>query len=230
MKLTILGSCRQDSLRKNYNCSAIQSYISYPHYTKEALEVIKFCIFGNVTPEETIHIFRTPILTKMPLYPSMFWKNELESSDVFIIEIASKIAYEYNGHYMHHIATEEQYGIPIRDNILQRVQTKDEIETDILEIRDLLRNKPIIIVSHLVTYKRGERYMLAEWLEDICVRHKICFLNPVKEFQKRNIPIDDLFEKESILAHYSHKGHAIINTIYTEYIANLEGHGHEFKM
>lgn len=220
MKLTILGSCRQSSLKNNYNCSSIQESVSYPHYSKEILEVIKFCKFGNINPNQTLYTFRTPILTKTPLYHSAFLKNELYSTDVFIIEIASKIAYEYNNIYVHHIATEDQYNISIRKDITQRIQTKEEIEKDILEIKSLL-NKPIIIVSHLITYDKGERYILSEWLEDICKTHNISFLNPVKEFKKRNIPLDDLFEKEKVLAHYTKKGHNIINTIYKEYIKNI---------
>lgn len=216
MKLTILGSCRQDSLKYNYPCSIVDK-ISYPHYSKEVLEVIKFCKFGNLHPEQTLCLFRTPILTKRPLEHNIYIKNDFESSDLFIIEIASKIAYEYQGHYAHHIATEEQYGLPIRNDIRERIQTKDEIEKDILEIRDLLK-KPMILVSHLVTYPRGERYLLAEWLEDICRRHNIPFIHPVKEFQKRNIPLDGLFENESVLAHYTDKGHAMVYMIYKEYI------------
>ena len=42
MKITIFGSCRQDSLYSNekYEITKIQNDISFPHYTKEILELI----------------------------------------------------------------------------------------------------------------------------------------------------------------------------------------------
>ena len=60
--ITILGSCRQESLYKNYNITSIQKNISYQHYTKEILEVIKFCKYGHILPEDTLTTFRTSIL------------------------------------------------------------------------------------------------------------------------------------------------------------------------
>ena len=41
--ITILGSCRQESLYKNYNITSIQKNISYPHYTKEIIQAIEYC-------------------------------------------------------------------------------------------------------------------------------------------------------------------------------------------
>lgn len=49
MKITVLGSCRQYSLREDYSVTNIQEDISYPHYTKEILQVINFCKFGNLS-------------------------------------------------------------------------------------------------------------------------------------------------------------------------------------
>ena len=41
MRITVLGSCRQHSLQNKYSLTSIQEELSYPHYTKEILEVIK---------------------------------------------------------------------------------------------------------------------------------------------------------------------------------------------
>ena len=94
MKITIFGSCRQDSLYSNekYEITKIQNDISFPHYTKEILELIKFIKYNTMKPEETVNTFRSPILTKIPIY-SENYKDELLNTDVFIIEIASKISY-----------------------------------------------------------------------------------------------------------------------------------------
>ena len=59
-KCTVLGSCRQAFM----NNSFIQPDISYPHYTKEILQLIKYCKYGEtvVKQNETKYTFRTPIL------------------------------------------------------------------------------------------------------------------------------------------------------------------------
>ena len=105
MKVTILGSCRQDAIYKipGVNVTGIKENISYPHYTKETLEVIKFCKTGHLTPEETISTFRTPILKNAKLYFNDILNTNFNTTDIFIIEIASRITYEYNGRYVHHI-------------------------------------------------------------------------------------------------------------------------------
>ena len=48
MKITILGSCIQHSLKNKYNITDIQEKLSYPHYTKEILEVIKYCKYNHI--------------------------------------------------------------------------------------------------------------------------------------------------------------------------------------
>jgi hypothetical protein len=201
--------------------SNIQRGISYPHYTKETLEVINFCTKGHLTPEQTMYTFRTPILEKKPLIFNQDIKNDFESSDIFIIEIASKIAYQYRDIYVHHIAKEEPYNTPIKNQIIEIYQTKEEIENDIYLIKIML-NKPLIIVSHIATYTRGNRYILTEWLEEICKKNKICFLNPAKELLKMGYNrLSDLLITEPVLSHYNSTGHQIIKGIYQDFIQKL---------
>jgi hypothetical protein len=220
MNITILGSCRQHSLRNKYNVTNIQENLSYPHYTKEILEVINYCKNNHIEKQATINIFRTPILTKIP---ATFQEvnNEFNSTDIFILEIASKIKYNYNNMYIHHIATEEKYNVPIINEIKIEIQLKEEIEEDILKIKNEL-NKPFIIVSHLVTKNSGERYNLSCWLEEICLKYNIPFINPVKELIKEGVDIEDIFVKEDVLAHYNEKGHNEIIKIYSKYIKNIQ--------
>jgi hypothetical protein len=192
MKITILGSCRQDSLNKNYNITSIKNEISYPHYTKEIIEVINFCKFGNINPEETLKIFRTPGLTKRPIIFSDSLKKEFESSDIFIIEIASKIAYKYKDKYVHHIFYDDPaYNNETKNSINIEILSDEEIEKDIIEIKKLL-NKPIIIVSHLVSYNSGSRYELAELLRIICNKYNILFINPMDEIKRRGYDLNKI--------------------------------------
>lgn len=228
MKITILGSCRQHSINSIYCVTNIQENVSYPHYTKEILQVINFCKYGNLTPDETLYTFRTPILNKNPLIFNNELNNDFNTSDLYIIEIASKLAYKYNNIYLHHIASDDNYNVNIQDNIknniIQYIQTKDEIEDDIIKINELL-NKKIIIVSHLVTRDIGERYLLKCWLEEICNKYNITFIDPIKELKKKYDNIDKFFLKENILAHYNDEGHIAIKDIYNEYIQKLNVKG-----
>jgi hypothetical protein len=220
MKITVFGSCRQNSLKNKFNITEIQEELSFPHYTKEIIEVINFCKYNHISSYETINIFRKPILNKIPPnFEKM--NNEFNSSDLFILEIASKIKYQYKDYYVHHIATEDQYNTANKNDIKIQIQEKNEIEDDILKIKNELK-KPLIIISHLVTRNYGERFILASWLEEICLKHNIPFINPVKELKKKNINIDDLFLEEDILAHYNDKGHNEILLIYEEFINNLK--------
>jgi len=43
MKLTILGSCRQDSLYSYFDVTNIKEKLTYPHYSKEIIQAIEFC-------------------------------------------------------------------------------------------------------------------------------------------------------------------------------------------
>jgi len=218
--ITILGSCRQHSLNKKYKISSIQEEISYPHYSKEILQVIKYLKYNNISSEDTKIVFRTPILNNCGIINHQKYFNEFINTDVFIIEIASKLYYKYNDYYVHHIAIDKQFNVSIKNEIKIGILTKDEIEQDIIEIKNEL-NKPLIIISHLVTREKGERYILSEWLKEICEKHNIPFINPVKELLKNNVDMNNIFLNEKVLAHYNENGHNEILKIYEKYINEL---------
>lgn len=217
--ITILGSCRQHSINNIYNCTSIQEDLTYPHYTKEILQTIKYLKYKNLDDNEVQYTFRTPILNKLNLNYELL-KNQYNNSNLFIIEIASKIYYKYNNKFIHHIAIEDNYNLDIKNDIVVGKLSKSEIENYILEIKKEL-NKPFIIISHLVTREYGDRYELKIWLEDICLKNNILFIDPIKELRKKNYNIDELFLDEKILAHYNDNGHNIIKNIYKEYIEKL---------
>lgn len=217
MILTIFGSCRQDSLYSKYLVTEVKELLSYPHYSKEVLEVIKFILYGHISPADTVHTFRTPILYQQQVSNTMFTQM-MQESDVFVIEIASKLAYKYNDSYVHHILyDDDKFNTGYKDKIQVLVQDDDEIEKDILEIRRLLQ-KPIVIVGHITTYNHGSRYELVCLLEKICAKHNIIFINPVKELIQRGYKIENLTRDEPVLAHYNHDGHSVMREIYAEFI------------
>lgn len=219
MKVVNIGSCRQKSLNKYFTVFNLNEIISYPHYSKEILEVITFCLNGNLTPQETLYMFRTPLLQKKPILLNDNIKKTFLEGDIYVIEIASLKTYEYNGRYLHHIATDTATDINVRNNITSRIQTYEEIENDIVKIKSLL-NKPLVVVGHLVTYNKGLRFNLSEQLKYICNKHNILFINPVNELIENNINLNNCFVNEPILAHYTEYGEKEIGKIYLKKIKN----------
>jgi hypothetical protein len=217
MKITILGSCRLFSVSDVYTCSTVHGNISYPHYSKDVLELIKFCKYGHLTKDQTLFTFMWPIINKKPVIFDEKLKTDFETSDIFLVEIASKIAYQYGDIYVHHTAVQSEYKIEIKDEIIQRKQDKDEIEKDLLDIKKELNGK-LIVVCHVVTYEHGERYILSQWLEELCVKHNILFINPIRELKLIGCDIDKAFKKEPVISHYTEYGHEMIKTVYDKYI------------
>lgn len=214
MSITLFGTCRLSSLSTCNN--RIRDEISYTYDTKEILEVIKFIKYNHVTPEQTITTFRTPMLTNQPIYSKNF-ENIFEESDTYIIEISSKKTYKYNNFAVHsHLYTMSNDLIKKDIEIIKI--SDEEFENDILEIINELKTRKIIFVSHIVTDEKSSRYELAKLLEQICLRHYLLYINPVREIIKRGYDINDLVLKEEHTNHYNDLGHKIIKEIYEDYI------------
>lgn len=223
MKITIFGCCRQDSLYSSYDVTCIKDEIAFCHYTKEMLEAIRYCKTGHLSPEETIYVLRNPLVHRNQLLYEDRFKQELENTDVFVIEISGKKTYEYNNHFSHHsLYTESQmFGISdsIKNSVIVRDQSYDEIYSDVLEIKKELYNKPIIIVTHIVTRNTGSRYDLMNMLEKICNKVSIPIINPVKEILARGHDLYDLIDADN--KHYNNHGHDVIKSIYDEFISSI---------
>ena len=217
--ITILGSCRQESLCScnEYNITSIKEDLSYPHYTKEILQVLNYCMFDNLTPQETI-IFRTPAIKKELIQINPFL-NDIKNSNIIFIEIASRKYYKYKNLYTHHILYDAaEYNI-FKNEIEFGNLTDNEIIEDLNKIIDLLKDKKIIIVGHLVTKKIGIRYDLLNLLKNYCMQNNISFIDPVYELLKKNLPIHDLIAPD--YQHYTEKGHKEIYIVYKKFIDEI---------
>jgi hypothetical protein len=212
MNVTVFGTCRLDSLG-HYN-NRIKHEISYTYDTKEILEVIKFIKHNHVSPEDTITTFRTPMLTKQPIYAHQF--EGVLDSDIFIIEICGKKTYMYNQFHVHS-ALADYSNETIASQIVIREQSDEEIEQDILTILHELHHN-IILVGHIVTDEFSERYKLSRLLEHICQKHHLWFINPVEEMKKQGYDIRDAVVHEPKIYHYNETGHRIMKEIYEKYI------------
>ena len=221
--VTVFGSCRQLSISDTYTVTNIQEELTYPHYTKEILQAIQFCKgISSITEEDSAICFRTCILKNK----GITWyqcKEEFDMTDVFVIEIASRISYEYKNLYLHHIQADPTSTWKEKDNITIRDLNDDEIEEDIVSIVKLLHPKPVLIVSHFSTYANSKRSILASLLERICLKLNIPFINP--SILLCDYTASQLFESEKTLNHYTPFGHSVISQKYKECIDALVDSG-----
>jgi hypothetical protein len=226
MYITILGSCRQDSLYAYYKITPIRDFLTYPHYSKEILQAAQFCKGElSISPEHTQYLFRSGILTKQSLFPAMF-RTDFETTDLFVVEIASRLFYKYGDFYAHHIITEPQYGFQDISNVVQGQLTDSEIEEDLVQLKQVLHPKPFCIVTHICTRTHGSRYELVQLLKRLCKKHRIYLFDPVAELT--GYDPDVLYEKEAVLSHYTKEGHAIIGAKYNEFIQRIRGEHRQF--
>ena len=219
MYITILGSCRQKPLEKYFNVTCIQESLTYPHYTKEIIQTIEYCKDEKkIAINDTQNCFRTGILNKKPITNHETLHNQFNNTDLFVIEIASRIAYKYDNLYVHHILTQKEFGFNNRQNIIIYNLTDEEIENDLIKIKELLHPKKILVVSHIYTYKTGKRYELIKLLKYLCEKHSLPFLSPSDHFNTN----DDLYVKnEKVLSHFSSNGTELIGNLYKEVINNF---------
>jgi rhodanese-related sulfurtransferase len=217
MKVTTFGSCRLDPLHTLFEVTPIQSNLTYPHYTKEIIQAIEFCKgISSLHPSNTSICFRSGILNKSELNPNQFM-NDFNTTQLFVLEIASRISYEYENTYVHHILTEEQYGFCDKDNIKERILSDIEIENDLIRIRELLYPKPFIVVSHIYTYNRGSRYNLVCLLKNLTTKLGIPFMDPTNAL----IGFDNIYLKEALISHYTDYGKELIAKEYKKKIIEV---------
>jgi hypothetical protein len=217
MNITILGSCRQYSIKNKYNVTSIQDRLTFPHYTKEIIQAIEYCKgvhqFNNNLSQ---YCFRTGILNRSDINCQTELQHEFENTDLFIIEIASRISYKWNSVYVHHILSENEYGFHDIPNIKICDLTDIEIENDIVLIKKLLYPKKILIVSHVYTRTSGKRYELVKLLEHLTTKYDIPFINPSELLKNET----DIYE-EGQAFHYSSKGNDLVEKLYKEYIDRI---------
>lgn len=212
--ITIFGSCRQTCVKNHTNVSDILDELNYPHYSKEILQEIKYLKYRNIPDSLTKYCFRDGLLSNCRIEISNDKYNRLkkqfDNTTVFLIEIASRISYKWNNLYLHHIAEDSKYNFYDRNNIIKKDITDEEIEEDIIQIKNELYPKPFIIISHFATYSHGKRYELTQLLSKICKKMNIPFIN---QSDIINIYGINMLVKEPVLAHYTSEALQIVGRI-----------------
>jgi hypothetical protein len=226
--ITILGSCRQTPIENHFNVSQILYKLNYPHYTKEILQQIRYLKYKNIPNELTKYCFRCGLLSNCNKEITDFeydiFKEDFDKSTFFLVEIASRISYKFNNLYLHHIAEEEKYNFT--NSIVKEELSDEEIEDDIIQIRNELYPKPFIIISHFATYESGKRYELINLLKNICKKFGIPFLNQtdiVKQYS------NDIIFNEPVLAHYTKEGLKFVGNVLFDKINEVKEKQLEIK-
>lgn len=211
--ITILGSCRQIPISRYLRNTSIHEKLNYPHYTKEILQQIRYLKYKNISNENAGQCFRTGILNNFKPYSDdeiKFLQEEFDRTNIFIVEIASRISYKWNDLYMHHIAEEPNYKFFDRENIIKSDLTDEEIEEDLVNIRNELYPQKLLVVSHFSTYNHGKRYELIKLLSGLCLKYDIPFFNQSDLICNYGIGI---LKNEPVLSHYTEEGENIVGKI-----------------
>ena len=223
--ITTFGSCRVDGINGNNN---LNNSISYLHNTKEMIQMIKI-LNKEIVLEEPYNIlcFRTGILNNKHINITDNYVKKFQNSKIVLLEICSIKKYIHNGYYLHHnsvvSATIERKPNPntpkdIIENFIVMEQNYNELEDDILQIKEMLKDKYLIIVTHYNSKLHGSflksRNMLITNLENICKKHNIVCINPTNILKKFNQ--DDIITND--LGHYTSKGKTEIIKYIDEFI------------
>ena len=224
--ITVFGCCRQDSISKIFLETSIKESLSYPHSTKEVLQVLDY-----LNDESNIlnqpFAFRTPQISgRLPNRRHL--AREWSATTVVVIEISSQKYYSLNGIHFHHEAfdnstqlsknaqdyfkSQQLDGNSLRENHMEI----DELLQDLEEIVARIGKRTIILTTNFVTRNNGKRHQLHNLLEEFAKRRKIKFVETKTLFDYWKI--QDFLVEEPVLAHLTDLGHQIMSGRYKEAI------------
>ena len=214
-RVSILGSCRQDSIYRYFKVSRIRDGLTYPHYTKEIIQTIKYCIDPDFAKDLPNWVFRNTIIGAKIIE----WKKinkDFRKTDIFVIEVASLLEYKYQGLYLHHEIYDGKRSVeslgnkkwPGKNEVEVREQSLDELTSDLEEITRLLTSKRVIFVSHFRTKDIGKRAELSNAIISFCKSKSIPYFDPsdlLKFYEQKSI-----VEDEAVISHFTNFGHEIV--------------------
>ena len=216
-KITIFGSCRQDSIYNSFSVTRIRDELTYPHYTSEALQAVKF-VSGKINKQNlNLNIaFRTSLLDGK-IGSDQKLRNDFRNSDLFIVEIASRKSYKVEDTFAHHIIEDPELSHLQNSELIIDFESDDMIEQNILEMQSIFEPRPMTLVTHFYTKKSRMRYEFVTLLKQIGEKHKIPVFDPVEQFGGCDMILESL-EPEKVLTHYNRMGHQFVGTKYKEFI------------
>lgn len=216
--VTVFGSCRQDSVSAVSPTTAIRDGLTYPHYSKEVLQAIRFVADISEPRPTSLAAFRNTQIGERLVSRRRLHRQFL-ATDVFIVEIASRLAYEVAGDYWHHHAIDSGSMSEFSDGELRkRRQDDSEVLGDLFAISELLSPKPVVFVTHICTRSEGDRAQLRNLVVEFCHANGAAVIDPVASLGE---PIDSLVQPELVLAHFTEQGHARMAEIYGQVIRSV---------
>jgi hypothetical protein len=226
MDITLFGSCRLNQISNHNN---LNNLINYTHSTKEVIQFIKFLKGGFIIPTPYNKLcFRTAICENKHIEYNDIYNKLFLNTDIFIIEICSYKKYIHNNFYLHHLCVDKRFNeylhntpIDIINNYIIEKQSDVEIHNDILEIKNMLYPKKIVIVSHYDVKQNNEfinsRHKLINLLDVICKENDINFINPTNVLS--NFTQDQIVSSD--LGHYTELGINKFTNYVNSYIHHL---------
>jgi hypothetical protein len=225
--VTSFGSCRVSHVSGN---TRISDALTYTHTTKEVLQLIAF-MKGELRLQAPYNriCFRAGILQEKGLEWRPQLLNVFEDTEIFVVEVCSRKKYMYGGLCLHDLSVDRRFpgfnkGTPseIMDGVEIVEQTDDEIRQDLLEIREVLGHRKMIVVSHYnARVSNGEvlaaRDELIRLLKGICAENTIPFLDPTEAL--KDFPQDVVMGAD--LCHYTGAGMAEFTKKLNEAVAGL---------
>ena len=189
MVTTVFGTCRVNEVKDHTHLNDV---LTYSYSTKEIIQLLKFLRGELRIPEPYNRLcFRTAILQNQPLESNEGSKQIFDETSIFVMEVPSSKSYVHNGYYMHSICVDDSvYRAHTPTEVLdtytiERCSLDDELESDLLQICELVKPRPVLFVSHYdVKRADGEylpsRHRLIEALERVCGKHGLRLINPTK--------------------------------------------------
>jgi|TARA_B100001094_G_scaffold192411_1_gene186273 hypothetical protein len=174
----VLSSCRLGRLQHN----SYTHKLLHTHSTKEVLQYLNY-ISGkiNIPREMERYIFRGVFLTASKKASVVKCKKEFDNCRNVLIEICSKKIYISKEFYIHHLAAEKNNKKnPKKIPAEIKIQEINEIESDLVKIKNILSTKNLLVVTHTEYAQAKARTEFIQSVEDICRKNNIKCFNPSK--------------------------------------------------
>jgi hypothetical protein len=196
--------------------SSIREALTYPHYTKEIVQAILYVQSGGKIAPADLRSFRN-MQIGAKIGSARKLRREFKKTDVFVVEVASKIIYKKRDDYWHHHFIDS---LPIDSELRQEYEIRElsdfEIEEDLRHIVELLAPKPVVFATHFSNRTSGARQSLIQSIQEFCSQNGILCINPSKLLKLYRV--NELVESEEVITHFTTSGHARVGSRYREAI------------
>lgn len=246
--VTVLGSCRQDSLYRLFRVSKIRDGLTYPHYANEILQLVKF-LKGSIRSFKSPYVFRNDSIGQKTISGKVA-RTAFKSTDVFVLEIASRYEYWHLGEFVHHVAYDNPGLLPARlrgDQTLNTIERRKQSFAELSEVLDEisleLMGKPVVIVTNIASRSGSERQELNAFLSEYAKKMGYGFFDPSVLLQE--YALEELCLIEPVISHFTNFGHEVVGgrlrsqileqhekmlgtslTLTQKYVAEINGPGH----